>query len=116
MRIFLVALAITFAFITNAYSQIQGFRRDQMPVVCGPTTILKTFLEEKYGETEIVIIGVSETDGRQPDGTRAAVVYRNPEKQTFTLVLALSSGISCVITGGIQSIGDVPGFTPKKTQ
>jgi len=109
MRIFLVALAITFAFITNVYSQNQGFQNSQIPVLCGPTPILKTFLEENHGETEIVIIGLVEADG-----SRLAMLYRNPEKETFTLVISSVTGISCVITTGIQSIGDVPGFTPEQ--
>ena len=90
-----VAWAIFFAVVLiGMYLLATPARPQTPPVSCGKTADIEKFLRSDYKETP-AYVGVSQ-------GGSPVLIFTNPEKQTFTVVMRKPNGVSCMMVAGIN--------------
>jgi hypothetical protein len=95
MRILLIFGLLLMSSLVSAQS---NFKRIDKPVFCGLQKELFAKMKEA-GETDFELIGIS-TD-RDTGVQVVTSIQRDPVNHTFSVIETSSSGISCIIAGGM---------------
>lgn len=86
-----------------------GQSAEQMPVFCGPTALVDANLRDTDYNEVVTFAGTT------PGGQGVFIIYSNVKTRTWTLLVTLPTGQSCLIAAGPgYEMDDTDLFPPKK--